>query len=754
MRSNTARILTLLLVASAPAFGAFPWATRNMWVNFESLTNGSAPSGANLIASTSGDAGSWDTSQQAGLMNASATGQSPTSAFGDAGVRGLSYDLSNGGVGYTEWNLPANKTQLSIGMAYKTGGNFAANQEGPHCLTLFNFGFGNMMRLSDERDGASNQRQIRVSPDVVAVAVADNTWYWIAWSWQQNSTGTLSIYTLPGLTLVGSVSYTDSTNVAAQGVLFGNTSATPGITAQTIYFDNFVISYTASNFPLLPAVGCDPSSMACYVRAGAGGTASGADWTNAYTTLPATLTRGATYYVATGSYDRYTADDADSGTDVITIQAPTIAAHGTATGWSNAYQGQATFACTATCSTIIQFSTDYWVVNGVYRSAATGIPAVDWILESGYGFKTDNSGSHKAGTSFQGGLGYNGPPDFIHNITVEYVDVKGSAPASDSDNLDTGFDFEGGSYNNTFSYNYNHDNWIPYYIKGNHNNQNGGGFVFGSGDSNTIQYSYNAHNFSSNANHSEGCSCSEGLTNFTIRYNYFVDMIGTGYLATPSGASYNTGNGNNGPWNIYGNVFMATAAGISGLHCGTGDGMLAIFDATFTNGNVNFLNNTVANFSGCSALNNGFGMGLSFTTPMASLVSQNNLIWKTDVVTVVNTGSTSFNGATFSPAANWSYNGWFQIPDSSASNDTDANKQVSSSDPFTSSTTYDWSLTGHTTAGTSTAGTVAGNSTDLLGNARGTGGWDRGAFQYLGGSPGPAGGSITFGGYFSGGVIH
>lgn len=750
MRRTIHKAVLLLIAASFPALAAFPWDTRNMWVNFESCSNGSAPTGACLISSTSGDAGSWDTSQQGGLMSISATGQSPTSAFGDTGVRGLSYDLSNGGAQYTEWNLPANKTQVSIGMAYKTGGNFATNQEGPHFLTLFNFGFGNMMRLSDERDGGSNQRQIRVSPDVVAVAVADNTWYWVAWSWQQNSTGTLSIYTLPGLTLVGSVSYTDSTNVAVQGILFGNSSATTGIPAQTTYFDNFTISYTASNFPMLPSVGCDPGNMACYVRAGAGGTASGADWTNAYTTLPATLTRGATYYVATGSYTRYTADDADSGTDVITIQAPTVAAHGTATGWSNAYQGQAVFACALACSTIIQFTTDYWVFNGVYRSSASGSPAVDWILESGYGFKTDNSGSHKAGVSFQGGLGFNGPPDSTHNITIEYVDVKGSAPASDSDNLDTGFDFEGGSYNILMSHNYNHDDWLPYYIKGNHASTGG----FGTGDGNTIEYSYNAHNFSSSMNHAEGCSCSEGLTNFTVRYNYWTDMIGTGYLATPSGASYNTGNGNNGPWYVYGNVFMATAAGISGSHCGTGDGMLVIFDATFTNGTVYFLNNTIANFSGCNALNNGFGMGLSFTTPMASLVSQNNLIWKTDVVTVVNTGTTSFDGATFSPAANWSYNAWFQIPDSSASNDTDANKQVSSSNPFTNSTTYDWSLTGHTTTGTSTAGTVAGNSVDLLGNTRGSGGWDRGAFQYPGSGGSPAGAVISGRGYMSGGVVN
>lgn len=482
--------------------------------------------------------------------------------------------------------------------------------------------------------------------------------------------------------------------------------------------------------PIRGSLGCDTHSN-CYVRTGAGGTATGADWTNAYTVLPTTLVRDVTYYIAAGSYVGHNFNDTDSGTLLIYVKAATIAANSTVAGWSNAYQGLVTFACTATCGNIIEFSTDYYSFSGVYRSSTTGVPATDWSSSAGYGFKIDNSGSHKAQYSVIGGLGYGGAPNFIHDITLSYTDIKGSNPASDSDNLDTAIDFEGGSYNIDISYNYIHDEWIPFYIKGNHNHQNGGGFVFGTGDGNTIEYNYVAHNYSSSAFHSEGCSCSEGLTNFTIKYNYWVNMIGTAYVATPSGASYNSGNSNNGPWYIYGNVLMATAAGISGSHCGTGDGVLSIFDATFTNGVVYLLNNTIANFSGCNALNNGLGIGLGFTTPMASIYSANNLIWKTDVVTVINTGVTTWNGATFVSPVTWAYNSWFQIPDSSASNDTDSHKQTSSSDPFTDSSTYNWYLTGHTTTGFDTSGLVVGNSTDLLGNTRGSGSWDRGAFQFI-----------------------
>ncbi len=485
---------------------------------------------------------------------------------------------------------------------------------------------------------------------------------------------------------------------------------------------------TISLVLFLAALSSNSSWAACHVvRQGGTGTKSGADWNNALSDLPSSLVRGDTYYVASGSYGRHTFNDADSGTQVIQIKAATAADHCTDTGWnSGTMVGQATFACSSSCSSILFFSTDYYSFNGQYCTPMAGSA----VCTSGYGFKVDNSNG-KAGTDIQGGLGYNGPPDFDHDITVQYTEVNGSHPTSDSSTLDAGFDFEGGSYNLLFDHIYAHDDYLPFFLKGNHNHQSGGGYTFGSGDNITIQYSYLAHNYNSSANHSEGCSCSEGLTNFTIRYDYWVDMLGTAYLATPSGAGHDSGNGPNGPWNIYGNVFMATANGIGTLHCGTGDGMLAAWDTLFT-GNVYFLNNTIANFSGCQADNNGFGMGLGSTTPMQYLYSQNNVFWSTDVVTVINTGVTSWDGATFT-GVNWSYNAWYQIPDGSASNDTDSHKQVSSANPFVNSGSYNWNLTSDTNAGTSTHSLVAGNDVDMNGVARGVNGvWDRGAFQIPG----------------------
>jgi hypothetical protein len=87
-----------------------------------------------------------------------------------------------------------------------------------------------------------------------------------------------------------------------------------------------------------------------YVRAGATGTGTGADWTNAYTTLPAVLSRGttgATYYIADGNYEGYLFNSTSAladGTKIITIKKATVADHGTDTGWDNGYgDGQAVF---------------------------------------------------------------------------------------------------------------------------------------------------------------------------------------------------------------------------------------------------------------------------------------------------------------------------------------------------------------------------------------------------------------------------
>src|SRR3989304_6190299 len=112
-----------------------------------------------------------------------------------------------------------------------------------------------------------------------------------------------------------------------------------------------------------------------YIRAGASGANNGSDWTNAWTVLPSTLTRGDTYYIADGSYGGYVFDDADSGSTWIYIKKATASVHGTETGWDSSYgDGQAVFTAQ------IEFKTNYLEIDGV-----TGGGPGSW--ETGHGIK-------------------------------------------------------------------------------------------------------------------------------------------------------------------------------------------------------------------------------------------------------------------------------------------------------------------------------------------------------------------------------
>jgi hypothetical protein len=125
-----------------------------------------------------------------------------------------------------------------------------------------------------------------------------------------------------------------------------------------------------------------------YVRQGAAGTGSGNDWTNAYTDLPANLTRGDTYYIADGSYAGYVIDDATNGVLVITIKKATVADHGTETGWSDAYgDGVATWGANGLGGFMIDDGVSYITVDGYSIHAPNNrgfyIPVAQTIAPAG-----------------------------------------------------------------------------------------------------------------------------------------------------------------------------------------------------------------------------------------------------------------------------------------------------------------------------------------------------------------------------------
>jgi hypothetical protein len=328
------------------------------------------------------------------------------------------------------------------------------------------------------------------------------------------------------------------------------------------------------------AQGCDGAGN-CYVRAAATGAGTGADWTNAYTGFgtgagqanPASLTRGVNYYVAGGTYNTTkttTFNTPASGTTLITVLAPTIASHGTNTGWSNAYQAQALFGP-------ILVASNYWHLTGTYRGSGTGNPAIDW--RTGYGFKVNNSngsGGKIGGTGIWLG---DSAADEADHITIEYFEVQGSG--------DTTCTVADGAINGNFNqfptilHNYGHDTGSS-------------SMGFDSNTTDIIEYNWMMNNQSCQAGsgHGEGIAI-RFMNNLTFAYNYMENEEGTAYIGTPCPGSA-CWSGAQDTWTFYGNVFFSNTSEWHG-NCASG---CTRTGAGNPNGSQDGLSNAIIQFFG------------------------------------------------------------------------------------------------------------------------------------------------------------
>jgi hypothetical protein len=345
----------------------------------------------------------------------------------------------------------------------------------------------------------------------------------------------------------------------------------------------------------------DTVNNAAYVLAGASGSGNGTNWTNAYTSFgtgagklnPAAMLRGCTYYVGVGSYNlgsQVVFSSPDSGTTQITIQAPTVAVHGTNTGWSNSFVGQAQWSC-------IAFDTDYWTFNGSYRGLGTGVPATDW--RTGYGFYIYNSNGSgvplcPSGDSAAVSMGPGGTSS--SGTTIEYTEIHGSGDATGT-YVDLGI-FGPNAINPTIQYNYIH-NVGTCFIK-----------TYGpssGSDTALVQYNWGNNNQSTTANHGCGITiagAAGGLRTLVFRYNIFENVEGTSYFDTTNCS------GCEGNWYAYGNIFFANPAEWDGScnlctpSTGTQDGLTPYYVQIFGSaGNplnlteFAFWNNTIYNLA-------------------------------------------------------------------------------------------------------------------------------------------------------------
>ena len=405
-----------------------------------------------------------------------------------------------------------------------------------------------------------------------------------------------------------------------------------------------------------------------FVRADATGAKNGSDWNNAYTSLPASLTRGATYYVADGAYGSYTFNAPASGTALIKVKKATLSDHGTDTGWQNSYgDGVAAFGA-------ITFSTSYWVFDG-----QVGGGPYSW--NSGHGFNVYSTSSNlvtlygkvsdvsikhtkiysNRGTVFLSGI--KATTGSCDNITVSYCEIS-----------------------NVFGTIFHISNWT----------------------NSTIEYSYLYNNKSTAAWHSEGISSIGTNENIVIRHNLWDSIYGTAVFA-----GVNNGSSNN--WQIYGNIFSRSVTTIYYYWEDSGTNKNSM-------NNSKFFNNTIIGIGGVS-------QGALIVQHGSGNTAYNNIYYNNDA-----------NSFFCSFMHNYTYAD-LNVRSADCSPPCDKDSEVISGEsngvcdagnPFEnySLNPLTANLKANTPSGYNTSDLLPGNSYDMYGNLRGSGGtWSRGAIE-------------------------
>lgn len=407
-----------------------------------------------------------------------------------------------------------------------------------------------------------------------------------------------------------------------------------------------------------------------YVRAGAAG--NGSDWANAMGSLPASLVRGDTYYIAAGSYAGRTFNDAVAGSTYIYIRKATADDHGTNTGWQPSYAGTATFGN-------LTFSKGYYDLDG----RVGGGPGA-WT--SGHGFKITGvaSGTGKLIT--------------INNVTgirirhaeIYFSNLVGASTTTASGDLI--YAISGGN-DLVVQYCWLHDSARTIFYPITWSNIL---FEYNRMERNGINWT--------SSNHSEIFSARQ-VTNVTVRYNHILDWKSTGGLMF-GGVISSAAQSVSSNLNIYGNIFEWTKSWGDTANNGAigswSHSWMLVRDARIYNNT--FVNITDSNPSDAASI---FPIG-----NLSNVVVQNNIFY--------NANPRSIRGT-------HNYN-WF-----STDSHGEANAQVSSANPFANYSGRDYRLALPTLGVSALA---APYNQDMLGNLRGADGvWDRGAYEFGGTSP-------------------
>jgi hypothetical protein len=469
--------------------------------------------------------------------------------------------------------------------------------------------------------------------------------------------------------------------IAPNGVVprYSRTGGVGGGGSVVLAGAGFTLSPLASAALTVMSGGADDPNYR-YVNPAASAGGNGRTWkttstdgTHALAALPATPTRGLTYWLADGSYGSRTFSTADSGTTLIQIRKATIASHGTSDGWSDAYgDGEAVF-------TKVTFTTGNWVWDGT-KGGGPG----SWT--TGFGFRIAQTNDHS--------LEFMPTSGSRTNVTCRHFSIIGTRnQTAGADAIRIG-NIEPYTVSNfTCSYYYlDQISLCPFLLAPGTNN----------GATNLVfEYGYiGVYGDLSNAIHSEIASIWAGANNVTFRHNVFTYVYSTGGIIYDS-------QGSAGGLFIYGNVWIKRAGGATwdypnGIIGSWGNGEVFSNVKVYNN---SFIDITPASGSGSILGSSGvLGAGNEF---------RNNMI--------VNCPDTGIGSRLFQTQTH------NHFINSGASGGTNAS--TGTGDPFTDKANLIFTLVAPTPAGYSSL--AAPYNTDPLGALRGQDGtWDRGAYEF------------------------
>lgn len=416
-----------------------------------------------------------------------------------------------------------------------------------------------------------------------------------------------------------------------------------------------------------------------YVRADANGTADGSNWTNAYTALPAALTRGATYYIGDGIYPAYTFDDAESGTLLITIKKATATDHGTKIGWSPSFgDGQAQFP--------------KWDITRNYLVIDGNVGSTDQVISYGFRITPSNCAQENTGV-----LIVAPNSSFIMTaLTIKHTAVImcGAANNLRQIGLDAKPTGSGGAIANTFLFANN------YFVGGSVN------LRFINIEDSIVENNYFGPNWSSATNHGGQfvANAAGGATdNIIVRNNIFE---GSQVFVLDFHRDSNSN------WKVYNNFVLG--GNVVGIYS-TGDS-----SSSDVVKRMQIHNNTHKNVV-CSGFISIVNPG-TLTNPSADKsLAYNNLQY--------NNSNCTFPTTVSSTVAH-DYNAWFDHQTTVSGGDaaSEANGQIASGNPFQSAPN-EYRLRFQTYPGIVLPSPY---EYDFYGNKRGTvTGWSRGAAEFM-----------------------